>query len=128
MIPKANGKLRRLGIPNVADRVVQASLKLMPEPVLEADLLPYSYGFRPNRRAHAAIAETRYLASHSCEWVMEGDITACFDEISHTALMGRVRIGSGTSGCCPLEIDIVADGRAALMLRLRRQERLPQDE
>ncbi|MEV0489534.1 reverse transcriptase domain-containing protein [Streptomyces atratus] len=75
----------------MADRVVQASLKLVLEPVFEADFLPYSYGFRPNRRAHDAIAETRYFASHSYEWVVEGDITACFDEISHTALMDRVR-------------------------------------
>ncbi|WP_204358917.1 reverse transcriptase domain-containing protein [Streptosporangium sp. 'caverna'] len=91
MIPKTNGKLRRLGIPTVADRVVQASLKPVLEPVFEADSLPYSYGFRPNRRAQDAVAETRYLTSHSYEWVVEGDITACFDEISHTALMDRVR-------------------------------------
>lgn len=71
--------------------MVQASLKLVLEPVFEADFLPCSYGFRPNRRAQDAIAETRYLASHSYEWVVEGDITACFDEISHAALMDRVR-------------------------------------
>jgi RNA-directed DNA polymerase len=91
MIPKANGKLRRLGIPIIADRVVQASLKLVLEPIFEADFLPCSYGFRPGRRAHDAIAETRLLTSKSYEWIVEGDITACFDEISHPALTDRVR-------------------------------------
>ena len=92
MIPKPGSrKRRRLGIPTVADRVVQASLKLVLEPIFEADFLPCSYGFRPNRRAHDAMAETRFLASKTYEWVLEGDITACFDEISHPALMDRVR-------------------------------------
>ena len=91
MIPKAGGKLRALGIATVRDRVVQASLKLVLEPIFEADFHPCSYGFRPKRRAHDAIAEARLLTSHSYEWVVEGDITACFDEISHPALMGRVR-------------------------------------
>jgi RNA-directed DNA polymerase len=91
MIPKANGKLRRLGIPVVRDRVVQASLKLVLEPIFEADFLPYSYGFRPNRRAHDAVAEVRHFTSRSYEWIVEGDIKACFDEISHSALLGRVR-------------------------------------
>jgi RNA-directed DNA polymerase len=92
MIPKPGSrKRRRLGIPTVADRVVQASLKLVLEPIFEADFEPGSYGFRPNRRAHDAMAETRFLASKTYEWVLEGDITACFDEISHSALMDRVR-------------------------------------
>jgi RNA-directed DNA polymerase len=91
MIPKAGGKLRRLGINTVADRVVQASLKLVLEPIFETDFLPCSYGFRPNRRAHDAVAEVRFLASRSYEWIVEGDIKACFDEISHTALLDRVR-------------------------------------
>ncbi|HTR68943.1 MAG TPA: group II intron reverse transcriptase/maturase [Mycobacteriales bacterium] len=93
MIPKAGGKVRRLGIATVTDRVVQASLKLVLEPIFEADFLPCSYGFRPKRRTHDAVAEVRYLASRPrCyEWVVEGDITACFDEISHPALMGRMR-------------------------------------
>lgn len=91
MIPKANGKLRRLGIATVTDRVVQASMKLVLEPIFEADFQPCSYGFRPKRRAHDAIAEVRYLTARTYEWVVEGDIEACFDEISHTALMDRVR-------------------------------------
>ncbi|MEV7043898.1 group II intron reverse transcriptase/maturase [Amycolatopsis sp. NPDC051061] len=91
MVPKASGKLRRPGIPTVSDRVVQASLKLVLEPIFESDFLPCSYGFRPNRRAHDAIAEMRLLASHSYEWVLEADIAACFDEIAHPAVMDRVR-------------------------------------
>ena len=92
-IPKASGKIRRLGIPTATDRVVQASLKLVLEPIFEADFKPCSYGFRPKRRAQDAIAEIHYLASpnRNYEWVFEADITACFDEIDHAALMGRVR-------------------------------------
>jgi RNA-directed DNA polymerase len=91
MIPKSNGKLRRLGIPTVIDRIVQASLKLVLEPIFEQDFRYCSYGFRPNRRAHDALAEIHHFGSHGYQWVLEGDIEACFDTIDHTALMGRVR-------------------------------------
>jgi RNA-directed DNA polymerase len=92
MIPKPGGrKRRRLGIPTVRDRVVQAALKLVLEPIFEADFQPCSYGFRPGRRAHDALAEIHLLASHSYEWVVEGDIEACFDTIDHTALLQRMR-------------------------------------
>jgi len=92
-IPKAGGKVRSLGILTTADRIVQASLKLVLEPIFEADFRPWSYGFRPGRRAQDAIAEIHYLGSppRNYEWVFEADIKACFDEIDHTALMGRVR-------------------------------------
>jgi len=98
LIPKAGGKTRRLGIATARDRVVQASLKLVLEPIFEADFKPCSYGFRPMRRAHDAIAEVRLLASNSYEWGLEGDITACFDEISHVGLMDRVRARIGDKG------------------------------
>jgi RNA-directed DNA polymerase len=94
MIPKGtSGKLRKLGIPTVADRVVQTSLKLVLEPIFEADFLPCSYGFRPNRRTHDAIAEIHHLASGSNKyhWILEADIKACFDEIGHTPLLTRIR-------------------------------------
>ena len=97
MIPKAGGKLRRLGIPTLRDRVVQAALKSVLEPIFEADFKPCSYGFRPGRRAQDAIAEVHFFSSpaRNYEWVLEGDITACFDEIDHTALMDRVRASRG---------------------------------
>jgi RNA-directed DNA polymerase len=92
MIPKpGTTKKRRLGIPTVADRVVQASLKLVLEPIFETDFQPCSYGFRPRRRAQDAIEEIRFYASRSYEWVLEADIEACFDAIDHTALLQRVR-------------------------------------
>ena len=94
-IPKAGGKVRYLGIATIRDRVVQASLKLVMEPIFEADFLPCSYGFRPGRRAHDAVAEVRHMTSHSYEWIVEGDIKACFDEISHSALLDRVRVRVG---------------------------------
>ena len=94
-IPKAGGKVRYLGIATIRDRVAQASLKLVLEPIFEADFLPCSYGFRPNRRAHDAVAEVHHFASRSYEWIVEGDIKACFDEISHPALMDRVRARVG---------------------------------
>ena len=90
-IPKAGGKVRYLGIATIRDRVAQASLKLVLEPVFEADFLPCSYGFRPNRRTHGAVAEVHHFASRSYEWIVEGDIKSCFDEISHPALLNRAR-------------------------------------
>lgn len=90
-IPKAKGKVRSLGIPTMTDRIVQASLKLVLEPIFEADFQPSSYGFRPRRRAQDAIAEIHFYASRGYVQVFEADITACFDEIDHDALMQRVR-------------------------------------
>jgi RNA-directed DNA polymerase len=85
MIPKkgSSGKLRKLGIPTVADRVVQTALKAVLEPIFEADFKPCSYGFRPNRRAQDAIAEIHFLATHGYEWVLEADIEACLDALSY---------------------------------------------
>jgi RNA-directed DNA polymerase len=93
MIPKpgGSGRVRRLGIPTVADRVVQAALKLVLEPIFEADFSPVSYGFWPKRRAQDAIAEIHHFGTHGYQWVLDADIEACFDSIDHVALMDRVR-------------------------------------
>jgi RNA-directed DNA polymerase len=102
-IPKGrSGKFRKLGIPTIADRVVQASLKLVLEPIFEADFKSCSYGFRPNRRAHDAIAEIHHYSTSGYEWVLEADIKACFDEISHTALMTRLRARIKDKHVCAL--------------------------
>lgn len=90
-IPKGIGKVRNLGIPTVADRVVQAAVKAVMEPIFEADFKPCSYGFRPNRRAQDAVTEIQHMASNGYTQVLEADIKACFDEIDHTALMDRIR-------------------------------------
>ena len=89
--PGGSGKVRSLGIPTISDRVVQAALKLVLEPIFEADFEPFSYGFRPRRRAQDAIAEIHYFGTRGYRWVLDADIEACFDSIDHTALMDRVR-------------------------------------
>jgi RNA-directed DNA polymerase len=108
-IPKTSGKVRRLGTPTTRDRILQAAMKLVLEPIFEADFQPCSYGFRPRRRAQDAIAEIHFFTSpaRNCEWVFEADIKACFDEIDHTALMGHAAgahyrtIGGGASRMGP---------------------------
>jgi RNA-directed DNA polymerase len=78
-------------IPAVAGKVVQAALKLVLEPIFEADFEPVSYGFRPMRRAHDAIAEIHHFGTSGYRWVLDADIEAAFDNLSHCAVMDRVR-------------------------------------
>ena len=91
-IPKKGGKVRRLGIPTLRDRVAQMALKLVLEPVFEAGFYSSSYGYRPGRRAQDAIAEIHHLSSRpsNYEWVIEGDIKACFDNVDHRILVEQV--------------------------------------
>jgi RNA-directed DNA polymerase len=92
-IPKAGGKVRRLGIPTIRDRVVQMALKLVLEPIFETNFYPYSYGYRPARRAQDAIEEIVHYINPPCsyEHVVEGDIKGCFDNVHHGILMTLVR-------------------------------------
>ncbi len=93
-IPKANGTMRPLGIPTMRDRTMQALYLLALEPVAETLADPNSYGFRKCRGAHDAIAQLFNLLGQrsSVQWVLEGDIKGCFDNIGHEWLENRVCI------------------------------------
>lgn len=105
LIPKA-GKpraFRPLGIPTVKDRVVQAAVKNILEPIFEADFYPTSHGFRPGRCVHGAMSHLRgwlqpwrarkgRVSDLPYQVAIEGDIKGCFDNISHHGLMGRIRL------------------------------------
>lgn len=86
-IEKPDGRLRPLGIPTVRDRIVQAALLLVIEPIFEADFLESSFGFRPGRNAHQAIDEIKRQLKAGLREVYDADLQAYFDTIPHDQLM-----------------------------------------
>lgn len=106
LIPKAGkpGQFRPLGIPTVKDRVVQGAIKLLLEPIFEAQFWNVSYGFRPGRSVHGALERIRLAIQPRKRdqdghrrrlpypWIIEGDIKGCFDNLSHHHLLDRLRL------------------------------------
>ena len=90
-IPKANGKMRQLGIPCLRDKIVQEAIRMALEPIFEVEFHDNSYGFRPNRSTHHAVHRCQHMAHNGFTWVIEGDVKACFDEISHKAILRCVK-------------------------------------
>jgi RNA-directed DNA polymerase len=89
-IPKSNGKVRVLGIPTIRDRVVQGALKLILEPIFEADFQPGSFGYRPKRRAHEAVNRVaQAIVTHKTS-VIDLDLRSYFDNVSHDLLLVKV--------------------------------------
>ena len=91
-IPKPGqpGKTRPLGIPVIADRVIMAAAKIVLEPIFEADFCPVSFGFRPGRSAIDALDSVRAGIGRGQRWVLDADVSDCFGQIDHNALMGLV--------------------------------------
>lgn len=90
MIPKADGSLRPLGIPTIRDRVVQMAVKLITEPIFEADFCEHSYGFRPKRSAHDALDDIADALWAGHTEVIDADLSKYFDSIPHAKLMAVV--------------------------------------
>jgi len=89
-IPKGNGKVRVLQIPCIRDRVVQGALKLILEAIFEADFCPNSYGFRPKRSPHRALAEVRRSLMRRMSMVIDVDLSRYFDTIRHSVLLDKI--------------------------------------
>jgi RNA-directed DNA polymerase len=89
-IPKANGGERPLGIPDIRDRVVAMALKLVLEPIYEAEFDPDSYGVRPGRDAHQALRAIREGIADGMLWLIDADVSQCFDTIPHDKLLRMV--------------------------------------
>jgi RNA-directed DNA polymerase len=122
LIPKRDGRYRRLGIPTLKDRVAQMALKLVMEPIFETGFYPSSYAYRPGRRAQDAIAEIVHFtkAPSNYEWVIETDVEACFDRLPHCLILDEVRRRIGDKRVVALVRSFLKAGLMAETGRLER--------
>src|SRR6059036_4313054 len=89
-IPKEGGKVRQLSIPSIRDRVVQGALKLILEPIFEADFQPGSYGYRPKKSAHAAVQRVSEAILEGKTFVIDLDLRSYFDTVRHHIVLAKV--------------------------------------
>ena len=101
-IPKGDGSLRPLGIPTIRDRVAQMAVKLLSEPIFEADFCEHSYGFRPKRSAHDAVDDIANALWAGHTQVIDADLSQYFDSIPHATLMAVVAERMVDGGILPL--------------------------
>jgi len=91
-IPKAAGGKRKLGIPSVRDRVVQQALQGILQPIYDPEFHPSSYGYRPGRSCHQAIAKaTMFIRDYERQWVVDMDLSKCFDTLDHDIIIKAFR-------------------------------------
>jgi RNA-directed DNA polymerase len=89
-IPKPDGGMRKLGIPTVLDRFIQQAILQVLQPIWEPTFSEHSYGFRPNRSAHQAVAKAQAFIAEGRSWVVDIDLEKFFDKVNHDMLMARV--------------------------------------
>jgi RNA-directed DNA polymerase len=89
-IPKPDGGMRKLGIPTAQDRFIQQALMQVLQKRWDGTFSEHSFGFRPNRSAHQAVARAQQYIAEGCGWVVDLDLEKFFDRVNHDVLMGRV--------------------------------------
>ena len=115
-IPKSGGGSRGLSIPTIRDRVAQGALKLILEPIFEADFQPGSFGYRPKRSAHDAIERVSNAIAQGKTYVIDLDLRAYFDTVSHSLLLDSV-VESTPSSLGPINFDVKCAGARSAGLR-----------
>src|SRR5258706_5858793 len=112
-IPKEGGKVRVLSIPAIRDRVVQGALKLILEPIFEADFQPGSFGYRPKRTAHDAVDRVARAIVQQKPRIIDIDLRSYFDNVRHDRLLAKVaRRVEALDGVHLLKIMLQAKGKA----------------
>lgn len=110
-IAKPDGGIRKIGIPTVRDRVVQQALKTILEPIFDPAFHPSSYGYRPGKGPHDAISKaTAFLRVYRLEWVVDMDLSKCFDTLDHDLIIEAVRERVADGGILGLIRKFLAGG------------------